>query len=183
MVQNSNKASFWQLFWTFAKIGAFTIGGGYAMLAVIRSEIVKRGWMDDEEFTDVVALAQSAPGLLAVNISIFVGHKIRGTMGSVVATIGSVTPSFLIILFIAIAFSDYMNNPTVIRIFKGIRPVVVALIATPMINMAKSSNKKWWAWAMSAIVMGLVAFMKISPIYILLVVMVSSAAISYYRNR
>ena len=128
--------SLWKIFFVFAKIGAFTIGGGYAMLPIIRDEIVKRGWLKEEDFIDIIALAQAAPGLLAVNISIFTGHKLRGTFGSIVATLGSILPSFLIILIIAMAFSGYQDNPTVIRIFKGIRPVVVALIAVPMLNMA-----------------------------------------------
>ncbi|MBQ9093757.1 MAG: chromate transporter [Prevotella sp.] len=176
-------ASYWQIFITFAKIGAFTIGGGYAMLPIIQNEIVRRGWLKEEDFTDIVALAQSAPGLLAVNISIFTGHKLRGTKGSIVATLGSILPSFLIILAIAMLFSGYQDNPTVIKIFKGIRPVVVALIAVPMINMAKTANRKWWAWLLSAVTLALVAFLKISPIYILLTVIVVAAAVSWWRTK
>ncbi len=175
-------ASYWQIFLTFAKIGAFTIGGGYAMLPIIQNEITGRGWLKEEDFTDIVALAQSAPGLLAVNISIFTGHKLRGTKGSIVATAGSILPSFLIILAIAMLFSGYQDNPTVIKIFKGIRPVVVALIAVPMINMAKKANRKWWAWIISALSLVLVAFMNISPIYILLTVIILAAAVAKYRE-
>ena len=113
-----------------------------------------------------------------VNISIFAGHRLRGTVGSIVATLGSILPSFLIILAIAMAFSGYQDNPVVIRIFKGIRPVVVALIAVPMLNMAKTANRKWWAWLLSGATLALVAFMKISPIYILLTVIIASAAIA-----
>ncbi|MBO5075860.1 MAG: chromate transporter [Bacteroidales bacterium] len=175
--------SYWQIFLTFAKIGAFTIGGGYAMLPIIQNEIVRKGWLKEEDFTDIVALAQSAPGLLAVNISIFTGHKLRGTKGSIIATLGSILPSFLIILAIAMLFSGYQDNPIVVKIFKGIRPVTVALIAVPMINMAKKANKKWWAWLLSGIVLALVAFLDISPIYILLVVIISAAAISWRNTK
>lgn len=175
--------SLWQIFLIFAKIGTFTIGGGYAMLPVIKSEIVKRGWLKEDDFTDIIALAQSAPGLLAVNISIFTGYKLRGTIGSICATIGSALPSFLIILIIAMAFSGYQDNPTIIKIFKGIRPVVVALIAAPMIDMAKSSNKKWWNWILSAATLISVAFLNISPILILIMVIASAIAISYYRRK
>ncbi len=174
--------SYWQIFLTFAKIGAFTIGGGYAMLPIIQNEITDKGWLKQEDFTDIVALAQSAPGLLAVNISIFTGHKLRGTRGSIAATLGSILPSFLIILAIAMVFSDFQNNPTVVKIFKGIRPVVVALIAVPMINMAKSANRKWWAWLISAAALVLVAFLNVSPIYILLTIIVAAAAIAKYRE-
>ncbi|MBE6243134.1 MAG: chromate transporter [Bacteroidales bacterium] len=175
--------SYWQIFLTFAKIGAFTIGGGYAMLPIIQNEIVRKGWLKEEDFTDIVALAQSAPGLLAVNISIFTGHKLRGTKGSIIATLGSILPSFIIILAIAMLFSGYQDNPIVVKIFKGIRPVTVALIAVPMINMAKKANKKWWAWLLSGAVLALVAFLDISPIYILLVVIISAAAISWRNTK
>ena len=174
--------SYWHIFLVFAKIGAFTIGGGYAMLPLIQSEITRRGWLREEDFTDIVALAQSAPGLLAVNISIFTGHKLRGTMGSVVATLGSILPSFLIILAIAMLFIGYQDNPVVLRIFKGIRPVVVALIAVPMINMAKTANKTWWAWGLSIAAMLLVGFLNVSPIYILLCVIAVAAALSWRRS-
>ena len=168
----------WEIFFVFAKIGAFTIGGGYAMIPIIRDELIRRNWIPEDEIIDIIALAQSAPGLLAVNISIFAGHRLRGTIGSIVATLGSILPSFLIILAIAMAFSGYQDNPVVIRIFKGIRPVVVALIAVPMLNMAKTANRKWWAWLLSGATLALVAFMKISPIYILLTVIIASAAIA-----
>ena len=168
----------WEIFLVFAKIGAFTIGGGYAMIPIIRDELIKRNWIPEEELIDIIALAQSAPGLLAVNISIFAGHRLRGTVGSIVATLGSILPSFLIILAIAMAFSGYQDNPVVIRIFKGIRPVVVALIAVPMLNMAKTANRKWWAWLLSGVTLALVAFLKVSPIYILLTIIIASAAIA-----
>ena len=135
----------WQIFLVFAKIGSFTIGGGYAMIPLIRDELVKRGWLSEEELPDIIALAQSAPGVLAVNMSIFAGHKMRGVKGSIAATLGSALPSFLIILLIAMVFTGYQDNPVVIRIFKGIRPVVVSLILVPMINMARKGNKTWWA--------------------------------------
>lgn len=175
--------SYWNIFLVFAKIGAFTIGGGYAMLPVIQSEITKRGWLKEDDFIDIMALAQAAPGLLAVNISIFTGHKLRGTAGSIVATLGSIMPSFLIILAIAMLFSGYQDNPVVIRIFKGIRPVTVALIAVPMINMAKKANRNLWAWTLSAVTLMLVAFLKMSPIYILLTVIVISAAAGWWKDR
>lgn len=182
-VKNMKKASLFSIFSVFAKIGAFTIGGGYAMIPIIQNEIIKRGWLSEEELPDIIALAQSAPGLLAVNMSIFAGYRIRGIKGSIAATIGSVLPSFLIILLIAMLFSNYQDNPIVIRIFKGIRPVVVSLIAVPMINMAKKSNKTWWAWAISLITLCLVSFLNISPIYILLVVIVIATAIAMYKER
>ena len=85
---SKEEVSLWQIFTVFAKIGAFTIGGGYAMIPLIRDEMIKRDWMSDEELPDIISMAQSAPGVLAVNMSIFVGHKLRGVKGCVVATLG-----------------------------------------------------------------------------------------------
>lgn len=175
--------SLWNIFLVFAKIGSFTIGGGYAMIPLIRDELVKRGWLSEEELPDIVALAQSAPGVLAVNMSIFAGYKMRGLKGSIAATIGSALPSFMIILMIAMLFTGYQDNPVVIRIFKGIRPVVVSLIAVPMINMARKGNKTWWAWLISFVVLFLVAFMNFSPIYILLVLIVLALSFTLIKER
>lgn len=175
--------SLWNIFWVFAKIGAFTIGGGYAMIPLIKGELVKRGWLTEEELPDIIALAQSAPGVLAVNMSIFAGHRMRGFKGSLAATLGSVLPSFLMILLIAMLFTGYQDNPVVVRIFKGIRPVVVSLIAVPMINMARKGNKTWWSWAISIIVLFLVAFMNYSPIYILLVLIVLALCFTLFKER
>lgn len=175
--------SLWNIFWVFAKIGAFTIGGGYAMIPLIKDELVKRGWLTEEELPDIIALAQSAPGVLAVNMSIFAGHRMRGFKGSLAATLGSVLPSFLMILLIAMLFTGYQDNPVVVRIFKGIRPVVVSLIAVPMINMARKGNKTWWSWAISIIVLFLVAFMNYSPIYILLVLIVLALCFTLLKER
>lgn len=170
--QLRNQANLKDLFMVFMKIGAFTIGGGYAMIPLIKAELDKRKWIGEDELPDIIALAQSAPGILAVNVSIFTGYKIRGVKGSIVATVGSVLPSFLIILTIAMAFTNFQDNPIVISIFKGIRPVVVALIAAPMISMAKKSNTTWWSWVITAISLLLVSFLEVSPIYIIIVVMV-----------
>lgn len=174
--------SLWKIFIVFAKIGAFTIGGGIPMIAAIKSELIERGWLKDEDFLDIITLAQSAPGLFAVNISILTGHKLRGTKGSVVATIASCLPPFLIILLIAIFFTSFKDNEYVIRAFKGIRPVVVALIGVPMIDMIKSTKMKWWSWVIVITSMTLVCFMEVSPIYILICVIVMALGISYYNE-
>ena len=177
------KVSLWQIFLVFAKIGAFTIGGGYAMIPLIQAEMSRRGWISDDELPDIVALSQSAPGVMAVNISIFAGHKLRGFKGSVVATLGSITPSFLIILAIAMFFTAFRDNPWIERAFKGIRPAVIALIAVPMINMAKKCCKAWWAWALAVAALVLVAFLDVSPIYILLCVIVAAFGYTYIKEK
>ncbi len=181
--ENAGKASLHELFLVFMKIGAFTIGGGYAMIPLIKDELDKRHWIGEDELPDIIALAQSAPGILAVNVSIFTGYKIRGVKGSIAATIGSVLPSFLIILAIAMVFSNFQDNPVVISIFKGIRPVVVSLIAAPMISMAKKSDKTWWAWMITILSLLAVAFLQVSPIYIIIVVIVLALAFAKFRER
>ena len=174
--------SLFDIFKVFSKIGAFTIGGGYAMIPLIQDELVKRGWISEDELPDIIALAQSAPGVLAVNVSIFAGYKLRGVKGSIAATVGTVLPSFLTILIIAMFLTNYQDNPIVVRIFNGIRPVVISLIAVPMIRMARKNNKTWWAWAISAASLILVAFLKVSPIYILLVIIVIATSYYYYKE-
>lgn len=175
--------SLWQIFKVFAKIGAFTIGGGIPMIAAIKSELVARKWLNEEDFIDIITLAQTAPGLFAVNISILTGHKLRGTKGSVVATIGSCLPPFLIILLVAMFFTAFKDNEYVIRAFKGIRPVVVALIAVPLLDMFKSMNMRWWSWLIVLMSLMLVCVMNFSPIYILVCVIVIALFISWWNNR
>ena len=175
--------SLWQIFLVFAKIGAFTIGGGIPMIAAIKSELVERKWLKDEDFLDIITLAQTAPGLFAVNISILTGHKLRGTKGSIVATIASCLPPFLIILLVAMFFTNFKDNEYVIRAFKGIRPVVVALIGKPMIDMIRATNMRWWSWVVVVSSMVLVCFMKVSPIYILVCVIVMALAVSYHYEK
>ena len=133
---------FWQLFYTYLKIGTFTLGGGYAMLPLIQREVVDRkGWIDEEEFLNMIALAQAAPGLIAVNSAIFIGWRVGGWKGVAGAVLGAVLPSFVIILAIAMVFQDWKELPAVEAAFKGIRPAVVALIAAPLFKIAKSALK------------------------------------------
>jgi len=165
----NTKASLLSIFGVFAKIGAFTIGGGYAMIPLIEAELLKRDWVSEEDMPDIVVLAQSAPGILAVNMAIYSGYKLRGLKGAIAATFGAVLPSFLIILLIAMVFTNFKDNPIVVKIFKGIRPVAVGLILIPAINMAKKGCKKWWTWLVLLASLIAVAFLKISPIYVIIV--------------
>lgn len=135
-----------QLFTTFLKIGAFTFGGGWAMISIIEREIVdKRKWITREEFLDLLAVAQSLPGILAVNISVAIGDKLRKTRGSICAALGTILPSFTIILAIAIFLTPDLikNNEILNKIFLGIRPAVVALIIAPVITTARAAKINW----------------------------------------
>jgi chromate transporter len=135
-----------RLFTTFFKIGAFTFGGGWAMISIIEREIVdKHHWINREEFLDLLAISQSMPGILAVNISVSIGDKLRGLKGSIVAALGTILPSFLIILLIAMFLTPDLikNNVIVSKIFMGIRPCVVALIIAPVITTARAAKISW----------------------------------------
>ena len=156
---------YWQLFTTFFKIGGFTFGGGWAMTPLIEREVVdKYHWIDKEEFLDELAVAQSLPGILAVNISVLVGNKLRGFKGSFVAAMGTILPSFVVILLIAIFFSQIYNNPTVASIFKGIRPAVVALILAPVITTAQAARLNKWTILIPIIVALAIWMGGVSPV-------------------
>lgn len=152
-----------QLFASFLRIGAFTFGGGWAMISLIEREVVEnKKWLTRPEFLDLLAVAQALPGILAVNISVAVGDKLRGMRGSVSAAAGTILPSFLIILLIAIFLTPDLieNNRVLVSIFKGIRPVMVALIVAPVITTAKASNIDWkTVWI--PIVVALVIWLKL----------------------
>lgn len=157
------------LFWIFAKIGTFTLGGGYAMLPLIERELVDKGrYLDEQEFLDATAVAQAAPGILAINIAILSGYKMKGFGGSVCCALGAALPSFIIILLIALFFHNFKENPIVQRVFLGIRPAVVALIAVPVFRLAKTAGityKTAWLPAVSAL---LVWLLGVSPVYVVL---------------
>ena len=158
-----------EAFSIFFKIGAFTIGGGYAMVPLIENEIVtKRNWIAKEDFIDLLAISQSAPGILAVNISIFIGYRLRGIRGSIITALGTILPSFLIILAIALFFHNFKDNTIVERIFKGIRPAVVALIVIPCISAARALKLKYWQLVLPAIATILIWQFGLSPVYIVL---------------
>ena len=139
------------------------------MVPLIENEIVKkRKWIAQDDFMDLLAISQSAPGILAVNISIFIGYKLKGIRGSIITALGTVLPSFIIILAIALFFHNFKDNVIVERIFKGIRPAVVALIAAPTFTMAKSARinrYNMWIPVVSALLIWLLGF---SPIWIII---------------
>jgi len=159
-----------ELFKTFFKIGLFTLGGGYAMIPLIEEEVVNRHkWVSKEELLDLIAIAQSCPGVFAINIAIFVGYKLRKLRGALATTIGTALPSFLIILAIAIFFAAFKENKVIAAMFRGIRPAVVALIAVPTFRMAQQAKIGWtncWIPVVCALAIWLLG---VSPIYIIII--------------
>lgn len=173
-----------KIFSVFFKIGAFTLGGGYAMISLIRREVVeKEQWVDEEEFVETLAIAQSAPGPIALNTAIFVGYKARGIKGVWASALGTILPSFVIILLIAIFFADFKENPGVERVFKGIRPVVVALIAAPLWQMAKSAGVNWKNVIVPAGVALVIWGCGISPAWIVLGAVVTALCWAYLSRK
>jgi chromate transporter len=160
---------YFEMFYSFFKIGAFTIGGGYAMIPLIEKEVVdKKQWIDRDDFLDMLALAQSAPGPIAINTAVFVGYKMAGIPGMIFTVLGSVLPSFIIILIIASFFVGIKDSEAVERAFKGIRPAVVALIAAPVLRLGKSAKINRKTIIIPILVAVLVAFAKITAVYIIL---------------
>lgn len=128
----------WSIFTSFFKVGAFTFGGGYAMLPIIQREVVdRRKWVSDDEFLEVLGVSQSGPGAVAVNTAIYLGFKIKGIFGSIAATLGVVLPSFLIILSIVTLFSNVIQSHAGQAFFSGVRPAVVGLLISVTIKLFK----------------------------------------------
>lgn len=156
----------WQLFITFFKIGLFTFGGGYAMIPLIEREVIeRRGWIAKGEFLELLTVAQSAPGPIALNTAVFVGYKVRGYLGAFASVLGVVIPSFVVILLVAIFFANIRENRVVDAAFKAMRPAVVALIVAPIIGLARTLNV--WLIAVSVGVAAAVWWLGFSPIYLL----------------
>ena len=175
LLNEPQKSSCRQLFTTFFKIGAFTFGGGWAMISLIEREIVdKYHWIKREDFLDLIAVAQSLPGIIAVNIAATVGDKVKGNKGSIIAALGTILPSFIIILAIDIFLTpDFIKNNRVISsIFMGIRPAVVALIVAPVLTSAKAAGitlKTVWIPLVVALMISIdVGFVSNPILYILL---------------
>ena len=173
-----------QLFYTFTKIGAFTIGGGYAMLPLIQREVVERKkWVEPGEFLDMVAIAQALPGIFAVNLSILTGYKLKKNMGGVVATLGAILPSFFIILLIAAFFRHFHENIYVDKAFRAIRPAVVALIAVPVFKTAKEIGINLKTVFIPAAAAFLIWFRGVSPVYVVLAAAASGICFMKFKDR
>jgi chromate transporter len=154
------------------------------MIPLIQDEVVSRkGWLDDEEFLNMIAIAQSAPGVIAINTSIFVGYRLAGFKGAVVASLGSALPSFLIILVIASCFARFKNNEWVERAFMGIRPAVVALIVAPVWKMGKAAKITWRTLWIPVVTAMLIWRMGVSPILCVAAALLVGIAMAYRSTK
>lgn len=174
----------WQLFGTFFKIGAFTLGGGYAMLSMVEKAVVdKKQWIPADEFWDMIAIVQSLPGVFAVNTALYVGHRIAGKRGAAAAMMGAIIPSIIIILLLATIFREYRNLPAIERIFKGIRPCVVALILAPSLRMIKSAKINWKTAIIPIATVALIWWLKVSPAWVILAAIAGSLVYALVINK
>lgn len=157
------------IFLSFFKVGTFTIGGGYAMIPLMQRELVERHrWLTAEEFLDYVALSQAMPGVFAVNMATVVGQRLRGLRGAVTAIVGNIVMPIVFILLLALFFRALRDNVYVSRIFLGLRPAVVALIAAPVFTLARSAKVTWstlWIPVVSALLIWLLG---VNPVLVVL---------------
>ena len=170
------------MFGSFFKIGLFTFGGGYAMVPIIQREVIdRRGWVDRDEFVELLTLAQSAPGPIALNTSVFVGYKMRGYAGALAALLGVVVPAFTVILLVAISFAQFRENVYVNAAFKGMRPAVVALIVSPIVSLSRGMGA--WKYVLAAAVALFVWWSGVSPIWLIIVAAAVGIAVELSNSR
>ncbi len=171
-----------RLFTTFFKIGLFSFGGGFAMIPLMQREVIeKKKWIGSKDFLDMLVLAQSTPGPIAVNTAVFVGYKTKGVFGAIAATLGTVLPSFMVILLLAIFFAEVRNNLYVDAAFRAMRPAVVALIVAPLMGLVK--GMKWYLMAVAAVVALLVWYVGVSPVYLIGAGVLVGIAVAVYNGR
>ena len=181
-----------ELFWTFLKIGAFTFGGGYAMLPLIQNEVISHGWLTEAQIVDFIAVCESTPGPIAVNMATYVGQSQGGILGAVCATLGVVLPSFLVILVVAHCFEKFKNSKIVKGCMSGLKPAVIGLIAGAVLSVGKTvfapSGLVVLTDAMLYVSLGIfllslfLAFKKLSPIIIIVISAALGIAAGFLLN-
>ena len=174
----------WKIFLSFFKIGAFTFGGGYAMIPLIQKEAAeKRGWITDGDILEIVAIAESTPGPIAINAATFVGYRTCGVLGAVCATLGVVLPSFCIILAISYVLREFQQLKAVQYAFNGIRAGVLALLIKALWTMYKKNTKNWAAYVVMAGSFIAAAFLKVSVLLVIICCAVFGLVTSYMMER
>ena len=157
-----------ELFCTFFSIGLFSFGGGYVVLSFLQQEVERHGWMTAEQFIDFIAIAQSTPGPIAINMATFVGYRAGGTAGAMTATVAVSLPGIILMLLLALVFFRFYRNPRVQAALLGLRPVVVGLIAAVAWHIGRISITGWNAAAITLVSLLLIARWKIHPALLVL---------------
>lgn len=177
-------AGYFELFWSFFKIGSFTLGGGFAMIPLMEKELVQRKhWISKEEFLDILSLSQAMPGVFAVNMATCIGYRLRGKTGAVMSVLGNILMPILTILFLAMFIRYFRDNAIVESIFKGIRPCVVALIAAPVFTMAKNAGLSWRNCWIPLLAATLIWLLGVSPVYIILIAVIGGFLYGRIKDR
>ena len=159
-----------QLYWIFFKLGIVNFGGGYALLPLLQKELVEKyKWATDEEIVDYYAIGQCTPGAIAINVSTFIGYKIKGVLGGIVATIGFISPALFIIFLIATVLTNFQDIPQVQSAFKAIRATVFVLVLSAVVKLSKKSVVDLVTWGIAIVVLGLSIFTEI-PLFIYVIV-------------
>lgn len=176
--------AYWEIFYTMFIIGITTFGGGYAMIAIIERELgEKKKWIETEELLDYIAISQITPGIIAVNVSTFVGRKRKGVPGAIAATLGVITPSIIIILVIASVLTNFMDNEYVKHAFAGIRVCVCALIINATIKFIKQTVVDWLTLVTFICVFAVAAFTRFSTVLTVLCIMAVSVIITVIHSK
>ena len=164
-----------ELFWTFFTIGAFTFGGGYAMLPLIQIEVVNKGWLANEAVINFIAVSESTPGPFAINMATYVGSEMGGILGAACATLGVVMPSFIIILIVAKCYDRFKQSKLVKGAMSGLKPAVIGMIGTAVLSIGKTVFVQPGLLFSGAlfVAMGVLAFKKVHPI---IIICISAAA-------
>jgi chromate transporter len=178
------EAGLWELYLSFLKIGGLTFGGGYAMLPMLQREVIDRHhWVDEQEVLDIYAIGQCTPGIIAVNTATMIGYRKRGIAGALVATLGEVTPSLVIIITLASILMSVQDSIWIQRAFGGIRVAVCALITQAIVNLAKKSLVDWQTILLYLLVIGASVFAHLSPIAVVLIAIAYGLMVQHLKRR
>ncbi len=175
---------FLELYFAFVKIGAFTFGGGLAMMPIMQRELIeKRGWVSEEELIDYFAIGQSTPGIIAVNVATFVGYKKLGWLGGIIGTLGVVTPSWVIIMLLAGAISSVDKYPLAQRALRGINVAVAALLTSVIVKFTKKTIKNLWNALFMLLAFALIYFFKVQSVWIILSSLIIGCLLTLYKQK
>ena len=175
---------FLELYFAFVKIGAFTFGGGLAMMPIMQRELIeKRGWVNEEELIDYFAIGQSTPGIIAVNVATFVGYKKLGCLGGIIGTLGVVTPSWVIIMLLAGAISSVDKYPLAQRALRGINVAVAALLTSVIVKFTKKTIKNFWNALFMLLAFALIYFFKVQSVWIILSSLIIGCLLTLYKQK
>ena len=173
-----------ELYLAFVKIGAFTFGGGLAMMPIMQRELIeKRGWITEEELIDYFAIGQSTPGIIAVNVATFVGYKKLGWFGGIIGTLGVVTPSWVIIMLLAGAISSVDKYPLAQKALRGINVAVAALLTSVIVKFSKKTIKSIWNAFFMLLAFALIYFLKVQSVWIIIASLVIGSLLTLYRQK